>query len=657
MNHFSKIIIVLLVTIAIFACSDEFVNEKIDISGVAQSAIIISPDWDADDYQFKCEGVGNADFTINSKPDWLILDANSGKFTDSIATIHGSANAEPRFSKTGFYVDQMIVTASGKKYAVPLYYITEGDPSVQVNRAFEISYNNYNQLQISNSGDGILLWDIVSMPPWLTVNMGQFDLMSVILGKGAIANLPLSFDVQYAVQNNLKGTIVLKTNDKNNPLIEIAVSANLGTPDLSLYSNELNFGTSETSKIFGLYNYGNGILIWSFDGLPEWLSVSPSSGMYQPHSTSGDVIFTCDRSKLQPGLNTATIYLKTNALNKSSVPITVTVRVSGLNGNVRALDGNIVDAIFDKSTNTLFYVTAQPNKLVAYDVTAKTVLGEVALSKAPTCLSVREDFKQALIGHGGLISTVNLSNYAITKTYELDFTIYDIEWAEDDWYCYSKANSTNSNLLWINTNTDETYETISNSYTLGSADLKKVPNQSYIIASRTTVSPTGIFVFDIKSKTRKSYAHESIGNVWFFNGDELMITGYSSIIRTSAVTSASGDQINGPSSIGELKISEYPNVSWWIDYCEANHSIWAIFSYYTHSYYPPVAATIYQFEDNDYKLVKTYKYDNLYQPDIQTAAYEVEARYVFSNSSGTELSVLRKGKDNNIWSVEFIPVQ
>ncbi|MBW8332556.1 MAG: hypothetical protein K0M40_11085 [Prolixibacteraceae bacterium] len=657
MNHFLKIIIVLLVTIAFFSCSDEFVNEKLDISGVAQSAIIISPEWDADDYQFKCEGVVNADFTINSKPDWLILDSNSGKFTDSIATIHGSANAEPRFSKIGFYVDQMLVIAGGKKYAVPLYYIAEGNPSVQVNRAFEISYNNYNQLQISNSGDGILLWDIVSMPPWLTVNMSQFDLMSVILGKGATANLPLTFDVQYAVQNNLKGTIVLKTNDKNNPLVEIAVSANLGTPDLSLYSNELNFGTSETSKIFGLYNYGNGILIWSFDGLPEWLSVSPSSGMYQPHSTSGDVIFTCDRSKLQTGLNTATIYLKTNALNKSSVPITVTVRVSGLNGNVRALDGNIVDAIFDKSTNTLFYVTAQPNKLVAYDVTAKTVLHEVALSKAPTCLSVREDFKQALIGHGGLISTVNLSSYTITKTYELDFTIYDIEWAEDDWYCYSKANSSNSNLLWINTNTDETYETISNSYTLGSADLKKVPNQSYIIASRTTVSPTGIFVFDIKSKTRKSYAHESIGNVWFFNGDELMITGYSSIIRTSAVTSASGDQINGPSSIGELKISEYPNVSWWIDYCEANHSIWAIFSYYTHSYYPPVAATIYQFEDNDYKLVKTYKYDNLYQPDIQTAAYEVEARYVFSNSSGTELSVLRKGKDNNIWSVEFIPVQ
>jgi len=64
MNHFLKINLLLLVTIALFSCSDEFVNEKLDIAGVATSAIIISPEWNADNYEFKCDGVGNADFTI-----------------------------------------------------------------------------------------------------------------------------------------------------------------------------------------------------------------------------------------------------------------------------------------------------------------------------------------------------------------------------------------------------------------------------------------------------------------------------------------------------------------------------------------------------------------------------------------------------------------
>lgn len=659
MNHFLKIIIVLSVTIAFFSCSDEFVKEKLDISGVAASAIIISPEWDADDYQFKCDRVGNADFTINSKPEWLILDSNSGKFIDSIATIHGSAYPEPRFSKTGIYVDQMLVAVSGKKYAVPVYYITEGNPSVQVNRSFEISYNNYNnQLQISNSGDGILLWDIVSMPYWLTVNMSQFNLMSVILGQGAVTTLPFTFDIQAAVQNNLKGTIVLKTNDKNNPLVEIAVSANTGSPSLLFLNEQLDFGSSETTKTTGIYNPGNGLLIWSFEGLPEWLSVSTANGIVMPYSSTSDVTFTCNRSNLQPGLNSATFYLKTNDPGNSSVAIRVSVRVPGISANIKAIEGNIVDATFDKSTNTLFYVTGQPNKLVAYDVTAKTVLHEVALSKVPTCLAIGEDFKQALVGHGGTISTVDLTSYSVSKNYELNSTVYDVEWAKDGWFCYTNVNST-SNLLWINSNTGETYQTpqTPNNYSLGTADLKKIPNQSYIIASRKNVSPTGLFVFDLDTKSLKSYAHVSIGNVWFFKQAELIITGWSSIVRTSAVIAASGNQINGPSSIGELKISEYATASWWIDYCATNHSIWTLFSYYSQTYYPPVKGTIYQFEDNDYSLVKTYTYDYMYQPEAQTAAYEVEARYVFSNSSGTELTVLRKGANNSTWSVEFIPVK
>ncbi|HAH22972.1 MAG TPA: hypothetical protein DCL77_04285 [Prolixibacteraceae bacterium] len=660
MNHFFKILLILSSTFAFFSCSDEFVNDKLTISGVAASAIIISPEWEADDYEFKCEGVGNADFTITSQPEWLILDSNSGKFTDSIATIHGSANPEPRFSKIGFYVDQMIINASGKQYAVPVYYITEGNPSVQVDRTFEIASTNYsNVLQISNSGDGVLLWDILSMPDWLTVNMSQFSPTSLILGKGAAASVPFTFNVQAAVQNNLKGTIVLKTNDKNNPLVEIAVSAKLGTPELYFYDTNIDFGSSETTKTSRIYNQGNGILVWSFEGLPEWLSVSTASGIVLPYSTSNDFTFTCNRSMLQPGLNSATFYLKTNDSDESSVAVTVSIRVPGSGLNIKAIEGNIVDATFDKNTNTLYYVTGLPNKLVAYDVTAKTILHEVALSKAPTCLAIDEDFKQALVGHGGSISTVDLTSFLVGKTYPLNSTVYDVEWAKDSWFCYTIADSYSSNLLWINSTTGATYQTPQApfNYSLGTANLRKIPNQPYIIASRTNVSPTGIFVFDLDTKALKSYTHTSIGNPWFFKQGELMVTGYSSIIRTSVVVAASGNSIDSPSSIGELKIGQYTTVSWWIDYCAANHSIWAIFSYYPQTYYAPVKGTIYQFEDNDYSLVKTYAYDYMYQPVAQTAAYEVEARYVFSNSSGTELSVLRKRVDNTTWSVEFIPVQ
>jgi hypothetical protein len=649
MNHFLKIIILLSVTIAFFSCSDEFINQKLDISGVATSAIIISPEWDADDYQFKCDGLSNADFKIESKPDWLVLDSNSGKITDSIATIHGSANPVPRFSKTGIYVDQMMVAASGKQYAIPVYYIIEGNPSVQVNRVFEISYNNYNnELKISNSGDGVLLWDIVSMPNWLTVNMSQFNLKSVILGKGAAATLPFTFDVKAAVQNNLKGTIVLKTNDKNNSLVEIAVSANIGTPSLSFSNKQLDFGSSETTKTARIYNQGNGLLIWSIEGLPEWLSVSTANGIAMPYTSANDITFTCNRSNLQPGLNSATFYLKTNDPDNSSVAVVITVRMPGSIANVRTLEGNIVDAMFDKSTNTLFYVTGQPNKLVAYDVTARAVIHEVALNKVPTCLAINEDFTKAAVGHGGLISAIDLNSYTLTRTFEYGYSIYDMEWAKDDWFCFTKAGTYMNNLLWINTSTLETAESNDNEMDEGTY-LKKVPKQPYVIAARRFTSPSGITVFDINTKLEKNYRHQSVGNYWFSSDGQYMFESGGNVYRTNAIVSASGRNPQDVTTIGKLKVpgTEYYYSLPWVDYSSVSKSIWALYG----------SSLIYQFEDNDYTLVKTYACDDIYQPNPQTAAYEVEARYVFANSSGTELSVLRKGTNNNIWSVEFIPVK
>ncbi len=655
MKWFLKIIIFSLSVLIFFSCSDDFVNERLDISGVSTSAIVISPTWEADDYQFYFEGVGNAEFNIDTKPDWMVSDYNSGQFVNDTAIIHCKANTNPDFSKTGIYIDQMLLTASSKKYAVPVYYITEGNPETQVNRTLEINYNNYNnRLQISNSGNGILIWDIVSMPAWLNVDMNQFDLTSVILGQEASASIPFILDAEKAIQSSSTGTIVIATNDKNNPQIEIAVSTDLGTPQLSIYSYNLpiDFGTTSVNKTLNINNNGNGILAWSIEDLPDWLTASPSSGISYSYSQI-EAEFACDRSKLEPGLNSATIYLKSNDPSEPSYPISILARAPGSIANVRKLEGNIVDAMFDKNSNIMYYATSQPNKLVAYDVTAKTVSQEITLDKAPTCLAISEDFAKAAVGHGGMISAIDLKNHSVTKTYEYGYTIYDMEWAKDDWFCYTKAGTYMNNLLWINISTSETAESDDNEMDEGTY-LKKVPKQSYVIAARRYSSPSGITVFNIDTKLEKNYRHQSIGDYWFSSDGEYMFESKGNVYRTSAIVSPSGRNPEYITTIGNL---QYPGDNYysipWIDYCNSTHSIFGL----RKQNYETISYLIYQFEDNDYTLVKTYMYDNLYQPDAETAAYEVEAHYLFSNDSGTELSVLRKGKNNNNWSIEFIQVQ
>jgi hypothetical protein len=656
MKWFLRIYLIVFATVFSFSCSDDFVNDNLNISGVAESAIILSPTWDADDYQFQCAGAGNAEYKIESKPEWLNLDDYSGQFSNSMGLIHGQAFEQASFSKVGVYIDQMIVSAKGENYAVPVYYITEGEPAVQVGGPLVISPNNYNnQLEISNSGNGVLLWDIISMPDWLSVDMDQFNPISVILGQGVSTNIPLKLDVERAVQNSmtgLAGSIWLRTNDKDNPEVEIAVSADLGTPQVKIYSYNLpiDFGAIETNHSLQIRNDGNGILAWSFENLPDWLSVSPSTGVCSAYSYF-EITFTCDRSQLEPGINSATILLKSNDLTKPSYPITVTARAPGDNANIRALEGNIIDVAFDKGSNILYFVAAQANKLVAYDIAARTVLYEIPLSHAPTCMALSDDFTRALVGHGGRISVVDLNSHSVTKTIEVTGILADIEWAANDWCAYTEGGNfdiQHTSVYWVNLSTEFSMD---GSSVYEDCLIKKVPGQDYIIGSETEVS-AGLYVYDINSRSEKAELFESFDEFWFAGNQIISSSGH--VYRLSDVTSKNGYSSDGLSPIGRL---DFPGDSYyysfpWMEYCSASHSVFVL----NYESYDTVSNQIYQFEDNDYTLTNIYQYDNLYQPDAQTSIFEVQAHYLFSNGSGTELAVLRKGINNNNWSFEFIAI-
>lgn len=643
----------LLAVISLLSCSDDFVDEHLDISGVAKSFIVISPEWDADNYQFQIETGGNAGFRIDRKPHWLSTNNLSGEFINGVATVQLKANTEPSFSKTGIYIDQILITSSEKQYAVPVYYITEGNPVVQVNPTLEIVYNNYNnRLVIKNSGEGILIWDIVSLPQWLTVDTTQLSLTSLLLGQGATTTIPFNLNAEMAVQSIMTGTIVLKTNDRDHQYVEIAVTADLGTPQLSVYSYYLpvDFGTNDQNRSLTINNNGNGILTWRFEGLPGWLSLSRSNGMCYPYSDVG-VVFTCDRSKLEPGINSATIYLKSNDTANSSFPITVFARAAGISVNVRALTGNIVDAAFDKNTNTLYYVTSQPNVLVAYDVTARTELHQIALAKAPTCLAVSEDYTKALVGHGGVISMLNLESRSVTKTLEVRGVLADIEFAANDWCAYTEGGNYNiqhTTIYWVDLTNGGI---VKGSRVYEDCLIKKVPNQNYIIGSETELS-AGVYVYDLNSRNEKTRIFESFKDFWF--AGNYVISSFGHVYRLSDLLSNDGNTSDRPSPVGKL---QFPNNNSfaipWIDHCSASHSIFGL----KNQDYQTVSSQIFQFEDNDYTLTKTFNYDKFYQPDAQTTLFEVEAHYLFSNGSGSELSVLRKGVNNNYWSIEFIAVE
>lgn len=656
MQSIIKNITVFTIIVFLTSCSKEFLDENFETTTlpVGLSNIYISPKWQTADYLFKLSSIKKADYEIVSKPSWLNVSSLNGHIADSIALIQCSVTKSPEFKSVGIYMDFMTVKADGKNYKVPVAYITEGSPKVQIESILTLSnnFNNSPYLPIQNMGLGILIWNIKSMPDWLVLDANKIESKGIYITPNSSYNIPFLFKPG-PYSGNLTDSIVLSTNDKEHPTVTINVKATIGIPQLNIYTKEISFSYPETTKTLSFSNNGNGTLVWELKNIPEWLTITPSSGSCNPYSSESNITLSCDRTKLSVGQNTATIILKTNDSSLPSYNLSITASAPGITKNIRPIDGNIVDAVFNKNTNTLYYVTSLPNKFVAYDVVGRTVLNEISLSKAPTSFAISEDWTKAAVGHDGSLSAINIPNNKVTATYSLNYSVNDIAWAENDWFCYTQNGGNFTSLHWINTADGSLYEETNDTELDSKSVVKKVPNQPFLIATRNATSPSGFIAYDIATKSKKSYAHMDLTNFWFSeNGDYIFAQNLNVYRTTSSTETTKKFDLDIP-AISKIKTG---NESYFglKDIYHSDNYLWILQG---DSYLSESLTQIYQLEDNDYTLVKKYNYDIYCQTDEQTTPFKVSANFIFANKEGTEIGVLCKGISNNTWVIQFMTVK
>jgi len=643
--------------ITVFSCSNSFLNEESDLSTNTEEGIFLSPQWGAADYSVRVPTAGNAKFSVTKVPDWLKVNTSTGQFNNDVAIINCSASLRSDFSAIGFYYASMILDIEGiGKCLVPVTYISEGNPGIETETDITLEYNYYGSggyapLNIKNTGEGILLWGIMEKPEWITIHLPG----GTAFPDHTLYPLPqqsgITLDLLYSgaslpTEGDLQGKIVIASNDKNHSETTVNVSFSLGTPSLNCYTDRLDFGRTETVQAMEIFNQGAGLLVWNVESLPEWLSVSDSVGVLSPYSWK-TLTFTCNRSLMPDGQQSQTIYLKTNDKNNPSYAITVTaVHYISNPENIRAIEGIVTDARLDKTGGILYLTTSQPNRLLAYNTKTKTIDRELALSKAPTCFSLSEDGHQALIGHSGLISCVDMNVFSVTKTLDVNYDIFDIEWGADNWCCYAPGQEVQHYVLqWKNLDTGETYDTpYSYGYLYGKTLIKKMPNKDYIVASRLIISPSGITVFNIQDRSQAQYFHQDIGNFWFSFDGNYLFSSWSEIYRTSSLLIPSSDLIVSP--IAAFSPSP-PYPIYWIDHQAASRSVWVLST--SNDYYGSSQREIRQYEDNDFTYVKTYYYEESYK------GYPAQAQYVFAIGDGSGLAVIKNNSAND-WAIEHITV-
>lgn len=662
MKRVTRLLMIIFSSLFIIACSDDFLNENLSISVLPTggSNLIISPKWDEDTYEFRCPIAKNTTFTIVETPEWLEIENKTGSLTveesayspaQSMGVVRARVKKNDAFDKTGIYMEFMKVKADGALYQIPVYYITEGTPKVSVNGTLAFNYGS-PYLQINNTGDGILLWEIVSMPDWINVNLQNVNIQALMIPRYSQSTIPLEINAGAAVtSNSLTGNIVLRTNDVTNETVTIKVSADLGTPVLYLsgiYSGKMDFTIPTQTYTVDLNNHGNGWLVWEFTDLPEWLVVNKTKGTLSSYY-SEDIVFSCNADKLQPGNNSAVIQLKTNDAARRSVSIEVNARGAGNNASTYAIEGVVVDATVVRSRNLMVYATSQPNKLIFYNLETKKVENEVVLSKSPNCFAIAEDYSSAAVGHGGMVSAVNLTDYKVSKTIDVNNTVYDIVWADSSVYWY--AEQTNySDYLYVVDFASGAKSTITENDIDGKTRIKKVPNQPFVVASRQSTSPSGFITMNITQKKLQSYAHKDLGDFWFSEDGAFTYARGGDIYRTNTATASTETFSAVINSIARFRDTNgkyyYPL---WVDHLESKNKLFIIHNDYDSN-------LICEFDDNDYMFRKSYTFDKMYQPTTGASVFEVQARYVFANSTGTELAVLRKAKveDNSNWSLEFL---
>jgi hypothetical protein len=643
------------------SCSDDFLHDNpvpyiSNFDGFNPYTIYISPEWETNEYQIYYPGAGNVKFSVSSAPEWLNITNISGQFVNDMASVTCNASFNSGFSAPGFYNAPMILDIEGTgKFAILVCYINEGNPEIAAefsDMSFEYGYTPPS-LNITNKGEGVLIWEITDYPKWLEVDASASNNVLLYYERASVTlnyNPSALLEQPSQLFDKITGNIVITSNDKKRSKTVVEITLNPGNPMFDCANDVIDFGRTDTQKTFSIGNYDNGILIWQIDNCPDWITFSPNHGYMLSYNYGTELTVTCDRSKLPAGQNSATVTFKTNDPRNPSKQITVKCWNGSANSeNIKGIAGTVTDAWFDKDNDLLYLSTKQPNHLLVYDAKTKAVAHEITLENAPACFSMSGDKRRIAVGHEGKISFIDVNQHVVEKTVEVETIVFDIEWGDNEWCCYIPGQSAyNCNLKWINVVSGEKYESSerANYYLYGGSIIKKVPNQNYILALSSHV-----IVCDTQTREYvNSFSGSFNSGIWFSSdGSYFFDAYYKNVYRTSALTA------QNVLPIAQLKLNDSYQSIQWIDHNPATNSLWAARQNYSYN----SDAVIWQLEANDYTVVNTLYYDDYYLATVNGvyAEYPVTAYYVFANSEGSEIMVIKNlMEQGNAWSIEHIAV-
>ena len=415
-----------------------------------------------------------------------------------------------------------------------------------------------------------------------------------------------------------------------------------------ILSETLFFPENVNDAIMRISNYGNTTLEYSIAASSSFISFSPTSGqLAMMQSTNINV--SIDREHLLTVTHPA-LYVTIDGTT-DTVPLVLEKKYM--------LPNDVVDAEYAKATNLLVYVSTD-SKLNIYHPDTR-VLSSVALSFAPTCVSISLDGTKAVVGHDAHVTYVDLLTESVLTENTISCEASDIVLANNGWtYVFP---SYGMRILCLDMNQQNALINEHTGYSIYYNTKAKIhPSGKYIYGADNGLSPSDIEKYDIQNGTAH-YLYDSPyhgdygmgGDLWFEESGERLFTRAGTVFKTSETQSS--DMIYN----GKITLEGSYRSILWLDQLDLKHELYLVLrssSWYNDDPNPPY---VYVYNSNNlvYKT-KLKVEDYSVATDDGNVIYSAIPYFVFAHSNGNELYVITKADGSGMvreWAIQTIDLR
>jgi len=246
-------------------------------------------------------GIGTVNYNIVYSANWLTVNPTSGSATTETDVINVSVNRNGL--AYGNYFETMTVTSNTNSVTVDVM-MTVPDPNNPQLSAYPTSLDFENtetnlSFYISNTGSGLLTWNITDDESWISVNNQSGTTET------ETDEITVTVDRLGQTPGTYTGTVTVSS-DGGNQNINISMTVP-DEPSLSVSPDYLDFGSETTALSFDVANAGTGDLSWSVSDNQAWITTNPTAG-----TNYGTVNVTVSRDGISPGDYSGTVTVSSN---------------------------------------------------------------------------------------------------------------------------------------------------------------------------------------------------------------------------------------------------------------------------------------------------------------------------------------------------------